>query len=147
MARPRFRLRTEVTMPTTEVLVSPKSLYRKPERLNTPHLSYRNRQEAKPLPSLRCLITDTSPLRISVCKPANSLRNLRFRLREKTQEVGSTPKTCGSEVEWRSVERKTMSTPGLARTNTRKRLTRRKLRRTNTAAVQRDPWVDFSAWD
>lgn len=151
MATPRFRLQRPASQhkPTRSVspstVISPNTLYRRAERTCTVHPSFLLRQEVVPLPSLRLLPADKSPLRISVCKSALSPLSMRFRRQER---FVSPPLNC--TVSQRNISRlvQKTSTSTLfksAHTTAISKSSLRQLRRVKTA-VQVDPWAEFSAW-
>ena len=151
MATPRFRLHrpasqhksTRSVSPST--VISASTLYRRAERTSTAHPSFLLRQEVVPLPSLRLLPADLSPLRISVCKTAPHPLSLQYRRQERY--VSPTLNCTGSQRSINRLVQKT-STSALfksARTTTISKSSLRQLRRAKTA-VPADPWAEFSAW-
>lgn len=159
MAIPRFRLQPQATsasphkpngsFSSSSVLICPKTLYRRAERTQTARPSFRLRQEVVPLPTLRLVVTDDSPLRISVCKTAQTPLFKRFRRREDQGNSISPPVNCAiSKQNTGRIVRKT-STSALFKpistglTGSKSSL--RQLRRVKTA-TQPDPWAEFSAW-
>jgi len=156
MAIPRFRMQPHVTSASphksngsvSSVLICPNTLYRRTERTQTARPSFRHRQEVVPLPTLRLMAIDDSPLRISACKTAQTPLFKRFRRRTEMGNSISPPTNCAlSKQSTGRMVRKTSASalfkpPPTGLTGSKSSL--RQLRRVKT--VQSDPWAEFSAW-
>lgn len=149
MATPRYRLQRPASQhkstrsASSSTVISASTLYRRAERTTAVQPSFLLRQEVKPLPSLRLLPADLSPLRISVCKTAA------HPLRHQRRERFVSP-TLNLTVSQRNITRLIQKTSTSALFKTAKSIalsnsSLRQLRRAKTA-IPVDPWAEFCAW-